>query len=212
MADRKRTDTEELWAGSFGDAYVDRNTAEKLLASNIGLFGEILSHTRDIASLIEFGANVGANLRAISLLRPSIQLSAVEINAMAAGHLRAWGGANVHMMSMLEFVPERRFDCVLTKGVLIHIDPELLGRAYDVLYGSTSRYICLAEYYNPTPVTIPYRGQTKALFKRDFAGEFLARYGDLRLVAYGFAYHGDPNFPQDDLTWFLLERVGQSDR
>jgi spore coat polysaccharide biosynthesis protein SpsF len=26
------------------------------------------------------------------------------------------------------------------------------------------------------------------------------------LVDYGFAYHRDPNFPQDDITWFLLEK------
>jgi len=28
----------------------------------------------------------------------------------------------------------------------------------------------------------------------------------MRLIDYGFAYRHDPNFPQDDITWFLLER------
>lgn len=46
----------------------------------------------------------------------------------------------------------------------------------------------------------------KVLFKRDFAGEMLEKYQDLQLVDYGFVYHGDANFPQDDLTWFLLEK------
>jgi spore coat polysaccharide biosynthesis protein SpsF len=27
-------------------------------------------------------------------------------------------------------------------------------------------------------------------------------------VDYGFAYRRDPNFPQDDITWFLLEKRG----
>jgi spore coat polysaccharide biosynthesis protein SpsF len=27
------------------------------------------------------------------------------------------------------------------------------------------------------------------------------------LVDYGFAYHRDPAFPQDDITWFLLEKT-----
>ena len=51
-----------------------------------------------------------------------------------------------------------------------------------------------------------YRGHSQRLFKRDFAGEMLDRFPDLTLVDYGFAYHRDANFPQDDTTWFLLEK------
>ena len=29
----------------------------------------------------------------------------------------------------------------------------------------------------------------------------------LQLIDYGFQYHGDHNFPQDDITWFLMEKV-----
>jgi hypothetical protein len=35
----------------------------------------------------------------------------------------------------------------------------------------------------------------------------LNKYPDLQLVDYGFVYHGDANFPQDDVTWFLLEKT-----
>jgi hypothetical protein len=31
-------------------------------------------------------------------------------------------------------------------------------------------------------------------------------YRELKLVNYGFVYHRDPSFPQDDFTWFLLEK------
>ncbi len=31
---------------------------------------------------------------------------------------------------------------------------------------------------------------------------------ELRLVDYGFAYHLDTAFPQDDITWFLMEKAG----
>ena len=57
---------------------------------------------------------------------------------------------------------------------------------------------------------LPYRGHAGKLFKRDFAGELLERYADLSLVDYGFVYRRDPNFRQDDLTWFLLEKLGQA--
>lgn len=30
--------------------------------------------------------------------------------------------------------------------------------------------------------------------------------GPHELRAYGFRYHGDPVAPQDDLTWFLIEK------
>jgi spore coat polysaccharide biosynthesis protein SpsF len=55
-------------------------------------------------------------------------------------------------------------------------------------------------------VEVPYRGNSGKLFKRDFAGEMLDRYSDLQLLDYGFGYHRDPQFPVDDITWFLLEK------
>jgi spore coat polysaccharide biosynthesis protein SpsF len=96
---------------------------------------------------------------------------------------------------------------VLIKGVLIHINPAELPAVYDRLVASTGRYLLLAEYYNPTPVAIPYRGHAERLFKRDFCGELLDRHPGLRLADYGFAYRRDPKFPQDDITWFLLEKT-----
>ena len=98
-------------------------------------------------------------------------------------------------------------DLVLIKGVLIHINPDMLSQVYQNLYRLSKRYICIAEYYNPSTVSVPYRGHRDRLFKRDFAGEMMDKYQDLRLVNYGFVYHRDLNFPLDDLTWFLLEKT-----
>ena len=54
-------------------------------------------------------------------------------------------------------------------------------------------------------MTVNYRGHDNRLFKRDFAGELIDKFG-LKLRDYGFLYHRDNYFPQDDLTWFLLEK------
>jgi pseudaminic acid biosynthesis-associated methylase len=81
-----------------------------------------------------------------------------------------------------------------------------LAEVFDKLYYSSKKYILIAEYYNPSPVEVNYRGHSKRLFKRDFAGEMLDRFSDLRLVNYGFSYHRDVQFPQDDISWFLLEK------
>jgi len=201
-----KTPQEAFWAGSFGDEYVLRNRSEGLVASNTALFARILPATTVIRSVIEYGANIGLNLIALRHLLPAAHLAAVEINAKAVEQLRTLSGVEVHHASMLEFSPQQTYDLVLSKGVLIHINPDELPRVYELLHRTAAKYICLAEYYNPTPVTVGYRGHAERLFKRDFAGEMLDRFSDLGLVRYGFAYHRDPRFPQDDLTWFLLEK------
>ena len=92
------------------------------------------------------------------------------------------------------------------KTVLIHISPEKLVNVYKNLYENALKYILVAEYYNPNPIDVLYRGHKDKLFKRDFCGELLDRYPSLELVDYGFNYHRDPVFPQDDINWFLMKK------
>lgn len=200
------TPQEEFWAGEFGSDYVSRNNDVGLLASNTAMFAKVLAHAPGVESVIEFGANIGLNLRAIRALIPAVRLAAVEVNPSAATELESIPDVQVHRGSLLDFDAGETFDMTLSKGVLIHIDPRRIDAAYETLYRNSHRYICLAEYYSPTPVAIPYRGHADRLFKRDFAGEMLAKYPDLRIVEYGFVYRKDPVNPQDDITWFLLER------
>ena len=56
-------------------------------------------------------------------------------------------------------------------------------------------------------MSIAYRGHADRLNKRDFAGELLDTFPDLTLIDYGFAYHRDIAFPQDDITWFLMVKA-----
>ena len=205
--DNFKTEQEAFWAGNFGDEYVSRNKSAQLLASNMAFFSKILPRTVDVKSLIEFGANIGMNLHAIRTLLPNIELAAIEINQHAVSELDKLENILVYPQSILDFSPAKIWDMALIKGVLIHINPENLKQVYDRLYRSSSRYICVAEYYNPSPIEVVYRGHTGKLFKRDFAGELLDIYSDLKLVDYGFAYHRDTYFPQDDITWFLLEKT-----
>lgn len=203
---RYQTEQEAFWAGSFGDEYIARNDGAPHIAANLALFSRILSTTQKIDSVLELGANIGLNLLALRQLLPSASLSAVEINAQAATRLRAIPGVEVHNASLLDYQSTQTYDLTLAKGVLIHIDPDRLPDAYERLYAASRRYICLVEYYNPVPVALHYRGHAERLYKRDFAGEMLDRYPDLRLVSYGFGYHRDSLFPMDDTNWFLLER------
>ena len=134
-------------------------------------------------------------------------MSAIEINEEAVTQLQnEIENIKVYHTSILEFLPDEKRDFVLIKGVLIHINPDELKHVYELLYKTSRRYICIAEYYNPSPVEVKYRGHEGKLFKRDFAGEIMEIFSDLKLIDYGFVYHRDYNFTQDDITWFLLEK------
>ncbi|HJV76560.1 MAG TPA: pseudaminic acid biosynthesis-associated methylase [Noviherbaspirillum sp.] len=207
MANNYGTEQEEFWAGEFGDHYIERNHGKSLIAANVAFFRQVLARTHSVRSVIEFGANIGMNMEAIRILLPEVELAAIEINAKAAEVLQKRGNIEVHQQSILDFTPRRNFDLALIKGVLIHMNPDVLPKVYDLLHQSSARYICVAEYYNPSPTEVLYRGNEGKLFKRDFAGEMLDRFPGLRLIDYGFLYHRDSNFPHDDITWFLLEKT-----
>lgn len=201
------TEQEAFWAGKFGSEYISRNKGDALIASNLKFFSRALHGAQDIKSCIEFGANIGLNLRALKLLYPRQEQYGIEINPDAVRCLtEAIPSTHAYHTSILDFQPDRTWDLVLIKGVLIHLNPDRLQEVYDQLFASTHRYLLVAEYYNPTPVAIPYRGHANKLFKRDFAGEIMDRHPTMQLLDYGFAYHRDSDFPQDDITWFLLEK------
>lgn len=201
------TEQEKFWAEEFGDEYTDRNQDQNILASNIALFSKILNLTNKVASVMEIGANIGLNLSAIRALVPRVNLAAIEINSYACNKLKELQNIEVYNQSILDFSPQNKYDFVLSKGVLIHINPEKLPEVYDLMYELSNKYICIVEYYNPNPVAIDYRGHSNKLFKRDFAGELLDKFKDVFLVDYGFIYHRDKYFAQDDVTWFLLEKM-----
>jgi len=204
---RNPTEQEEFWKGEFGASYIDRNQGDGWIAANTAFFAPILQRTGPLDGVLEIGANIGLNLKALAHLQPGIALSGLEINQQAARELEAWGGCEVLTMAAQDFSAEASFDLVFTKGVMIHLDPASLAEIYQSMVDASRRFILVAEYYNPAPVTITYRGHDNRLFKRDFAGEMLDTFPELQLVDYGFSYHRDPVFPQDDITWFLLEKT-----
>lgn len=211
LPSQRVSEQEEFWSGAFGDQYIERNRSKQLVAGNISLFAEALRDSGNISSVLELGANIGMNLRALRMLYPNIAMRGVEINRQAAKLLSGEiGRENTIESSLLDRVSFGTADLVLVKGVLIHLPPDRLNEVYDLLFNSTERLILICEYYNPTPMTLSYRGNENKLFKRDFAGEILSKFPSLRLLKYGFRYRNDPVFPLDDITWFLLEKVSAS--
>lgn len=200
-----KTEQEAFWSSEFGDNYIERNRGEELLASNLAYFAKVLNRCAGVASIMEIGANIGMNLKALQQLLPHAELHAVEINTDAAEALKKVISAErVTVGSILDHQPEQMYDLVLTKGVLIHISPEHLAEVYEKIARASRKYVLIGEYYNPTPVSLDYRGHQDKLFKRDFCGEFMDAHPQFSLLDYGFCYRRDPKFPQDDISWFLL--------
>ena len=148
---------------------------------------------------------VKLNLVALRRLQPALKLSGYEINGEAAKQASEFDVAEITQGSILEEIKDEKVDLTFTVGVLIHINPCYLENVYRNLVNGSNRYVLVAEYYNPVPTKITYRGHEDKLFKRDFAGDLIDKFG-LRLVDYGFIYKRDNWAPQDDTTWFLLEK------
>ena len=196
---------EEFWTSKFGDSYSSRNQSKELLSANKVFFQQVMAEVEPKPkTFLELGSNVGMNYLAIKDLLPEVDFTGLEINGDAFQEL-AKTGCKAVLGSVYDFETTERFDFTFTKGVLIHINPERLSEVYEKLYTYSDDYILIAEYYNPVPVEVDYRGHAGKLFKRDFAGEMLDRFTDLKLVDYGFIYHRDA-FPQDDISWFLLRK------
>lgn len=199
------SEQEAFWRSAFGEDYIARNQGADIVAANLSLFARVLRRAAPIASCTELGTNVGLNLQALGLLYPRIRRLGVEINPRAAEVARQVAD-EIFVGAISQWQPGETTDLAFTKTVLIHVNPADLPDVYDKLYAASHKYVLVAEYYNPTPVEVPYRGHRERLFKRDFAGELLDRFPDLALVDYGFAYHRDLACPLDDISWFLMEK------
>jgi pseudaminic acid biosynthesis-associated methylase len=196
---------EFFWKNEFGNEYTDRNN-EKLIENNINLFNKIIKNI-NINSLFEIGCNRGLNLCAINKINKNIILNGLEINKKAYDILLETNLCNnLYNESIYNFNTTEKFDFVFTKGVLIHINPDKLQIVYEKMYNLSNKYILIAEYYSRDIREINYRSHENKLFKRDFCGEIMDKYKDLKLIDYGFVYHRDNKYPLDDISWFLLEK------
>ena len=202
-----QTEQEKFWATGFGNEYPSRNEGEKMISSNLALFSKILKNCPSLDSVAELGCNIGLNLIALHRINRQLKLRGYEINEKAALAAREENIAEIVNTTVVETLDaSQKFNLTFTKGVLIHINPEMLPVVYQNLYDLSNRYIMVCEYYNPAPESIDYRGNKDRLFKRDFAGELMRKY-NLKLIEYGFNYQHDPYFTNDDSTWFLLSKI-----
>jgi pseudaminic acid biosynthesis-associated methylase len=203
---------ESFWKGDFGNDYTARNI--NFVENNYQMFKKIFVDVCEdyyscynINSIIEFGAGSGQNIQALQRMFPDAEYSAWEINRQAAQILVDTKKINVFEFSILDYdklnlnnlLPQHNL--VLSKGLLIHIHPDNIQKAYDVLYNASNKYILLCEYYAPERQEILYRGEHNKLWKFDFIKPMLDK--GCRILDYGFVSKYDKYF-EDDLHYFLF--------
>ena len=197
------TDQEIFWSGKFGTSYSKRERNTKDLKSRIYHFKKIFKKISKIKSVFEIGTNIALNLDAIKKIKPVVKTSGIEINSEIISRIKK--NHIIYNNSILNFQSKKTYDLVFTRAVLIHINPKKLTSVYKKMYHLSKKYILIDEFFNPTPVTLKYRGHKNKLFKRDFAFEIMKKY-DLKLIDYGFGWSKDPKFPQVDSNWFLFKK------
>ncbi|MBJ26643.1 MAG: methyltransferase type 11 [Rhodospirillaceae bacterium] len=199
----------EFWRGEFGDLYIGRNTPEDVVyPSRVEMWKKILSVFPDLpSSILEVGSNIGNNLKILDQLL-DVEIYALEPNAKARETLKK----NIEITEDKIFngsakdlpIDSSKIDLVFTSGVLIHIAPEDLQSSCAEIYRVSRRYILSIEYFNPTPIQIPYRGHDGVLFKRDFGSFWIENFPNLKVIDYGFFWK--PQTGLDNLTWWLFQK------
>jgi pseudaminic acid biosynthesis-associated methylase len=206
MADQdsssEATRLERLWRTEFGDEYVERNrrAGEKRRS-----FWQKLLSELDAQTVLEVGCNIGVNLDWIVRLRQPRLVCGVDVNLKALNELRrAVPDASV-IWSLGRQLPFRDgcFDLVFTTGVLIHQPEDSLSLVMAEIVRCSRRYILCGEYFASETIEVEYRGQTGALFKRDYGRMYKERFPQLHLCTQGVLSREQG---WDDIRYWVFEK------
>lgn len=194
---------EQLWEGSFGDDYVDRNRSAY---GNRQAFWTRILEQLSCERVLEVGCNVGGNLQWIADLVPPSGVFGVDVNRKALAELRVAQPELNSIWSPARDLPfrDRFFDLTFTMGVLIHQPDDTLPLVMSEIVRTSREWVLCGEYHAETPTEVPYRGQEGALFKRDYGSLYQRLFPELRLERTGFLGVDEG---WDDVTWWLFRRA-----
>lgn len=217
--DESATDQEKFWAGKDGVHYVLRHLHMDW-KTRVENWKDILSELGEVGSVLEMGCNIGDNLRTIESLKPKAKLAGVEINSYAAKQAQSvLPKADIIVDSIADFKSKKKWDFVFTRGVLIHINPELLPQIYERFDKFAKKYVMIYENYSEKPIEImgyantakatDGKAETPFVFYRDFAKDFNEAYPHWKQIAQGSfpaPKKGEKVKRDQALVWTLFER------
>ena len=201
--------TQLLWQGKFGGEYTDRNILprpemDKLYLSRYGISRSELNRTfignlpKDIR-ILEVGCGIGNQLLILQGMGFN-KLYGIDIQPYTVELAKQYSkGINIIEASAFDIpFKDKYFDMVFTSGLLIHIPPELVEQVIAEILRCSNRYVWGYEYFSPDYVEVPYRGESGALWKADFASMF-----NLKVIKQVYLPYLDCNNVD---TMYLLEK------
>lgn len=196
--------TVDIWKSSFGDEYTLRNSGLNV-GARVNVWKTILP--KGCRSILEVGANAGANLEAISQISDA-EMYACEPNDTARGMLEDRGltGAHHILSDSADKItlPAKHVDLAFTSGVLIHIGPDKLEQSMREIHRIARKWIICGEYFAPQEEEIKYRGQQGLMWRRDYGSLYLDMFPDLKCTMNLFAWKRMTGL--DNLTFWVFEK------
>jgi len=213
--DAVRTDQEAAWSSKHGFRYVVHHLGEDWKKTRVPLWTVLLEQMPEVQSVVEFGCNIGANLKALHHLDPSLELAGVEINQFAVDLLRREGICSAHQGSVATADLGRTFDLVFSRGVLIHIRPDDLPVVFANMERHARKYLIIWETFSETPYHLEAYSEGVAggkpgegyQFWRDFAGDFIKQFPNWSVVSSGIDRKLGAKPAHGKLVWTLLQRA-----
>jgi pseudaminic acid biosynthesis-associated methylase len=199
-------DQQIFWAEQYAKQYIEKNR-EFDLDQGLNAWSQMLLKSKNIESILECGCNIGRNIAFLESILPAASKSVIEISKPAFDIVTSRFNL-IHPFngSIENSCFPHKFDLVFTMGVLIHIHPDNLLKVMGQMFKHSKRYILMGEYFNRTPIAIPYQGQEDKLFKMDFGKIFLQNF-HVNVIDYGFLWgHIFDKAGFDDITWWLFEK------
>lgn len=182
------SDTENFWAGQFGDEYHTRNRVQ--WESKVPFYRQILQRTQ-AKSALEVGCGPAWNLRALQQARPGMALAGCDVNARAIDEAERnvpEGDFRIARAAfLLPFFHANQFDLVMTSGVLIHVSPDDLAEVMSNIVTIASEYVLAIEYASQIEEEVDYRGYTGKLWRRPYG----ALYAEMGLKTQWMTHLGE---------------------
>jgi pseudaminic acid biosynthesis-associated methylase len=196
------TRLEALWAGEFGEAYIERN---RVLDERRAAFWSRLLRAHAIGSVLEVGCGQGGNLRPIAAVVEPRNVWGVDVNDSALSIARQNAPGINAVASVARQLPIRDglVDLAFTVGVLIHQPDTTLPLVIAELVRCSRAFVLWAEYHAPATEEVPYHGVAGSLYRRDYGAIYHELFPELVVRDEGFLGVED-GF--DRLTWQLLQK------
>lgn len=203
----------EIWSGTFGDRYINRNQTIEEVNENFkketgitvqSIFEDFFGKIPKNYSILELGCNVGVNISMLNKMGFG-EITGIEINKKASDIASKNNPyAKIVNSSIEEFEAHQTYDIVFTAGVLIHINPDYLNFIIKKIVNLSREYIFGFEYFSEDLEEVKYRNQLNSCWRQNFPKLYLTSFPNLKIKKIKKIFYKETDLV--DIA-FLLQKV-----